>query len=113
MLWLTLCVLISYPEHFSWLQVRRLIIGVIFVMQVNCKCYLLCLLFVGLNHVCDDNEHKCLDAGNCITNRWVCDGDRDCKDGSDELDCRKLPLRTLIFLHVFSLPTSTTEFYEL
>lgn len=60
-------------------------------------------LFVGLNHVCDANEHKCLDAGNCITDRWVCDGDRDCKDGSDELNCRKSPLKTLIFFYAFSL----------
>jgi len=55
-----------------------------------------CLLFPGMNHTCDANEHKCHDAGNCITKRWVCDGDRDCKDGSDELDCRKLLLTYII-----------------
>jgi len=50
-----------------------------------------CSFFAGLNHTCAANEHKCHAAGNCITNRWICDGDRDCKDGSDELDCRKSP----------------------
>jgi len=55
------------------------------------------VLSIGLNHTCEANEHKCHDAGNCITRRWVCDGDHDCKDGSDELDCRKSTLSCSIY----------------
>lgn len=30
-------------------------------------------------------------SGECVHLGWRCDGDRDCKDKSDEADCRKLP----------------------
>jgi len=70
------------------------------------------VLFPGLNHTCDANEHKCRGAGNCITKRWVCDGDRDCKDGSDELNCRKSPLKDItVCHHLSSLTLSAVEFY--
>ena len=59
-------------------------------------------MFVGLNHTCDAKEHKCHDTGNCITKRWLCDGDRDCKDGSDELNCRKSPFTITNYILRFS-----------
>lgn len=31
-------------------------------------------------------------SGECVHLGWRCDGDRDCKDKSDEADCRKPPL---------------------
>lgn len=33
--------------------------------------------------VCAPNYFKCKD-GQCINKNWVCDGMRDCADGSDE-----------------------------
>lgn len=37
------------------------------------------------NATCSPLEHQCIDPDLCISNIFVCDGDRDCYDGSDEL----------------------------
>lgn len=37
---------------------------------------------------CSDKEFRCTD-GSCIAEHWYCDGDTDCKDGSDEENCRE------------------------
>ena len=38
--------------------------------------------------VCQDDEFKCPDVEvGCIKQEWVCDGDNDCGDGSDEVNC--------------------------
>jgi len=37
---------------------------------------------------CRSDEFMCSHPRRCITQRWVCDLDRDCEDGSDEHDCR-------------------------
>ena len=33
---------------------------------------------------CSDNEFRCLNKFYCIHKTWLCDGDTDCPDGSDE-----------------------------
>ena len=35
---------------------------------------------------CKDDEFTCFD-GRCISGQFHCDGDKECSDGSDELDC--------------------------
>lgn len=41
--------------------------------------------------VCDlAREHRCAD-GRCVSREWLCDGDHDCLDKSDELNCCESP----------------------
>ncbi|KAK7022757.1 hypothetical protein SK128_018106 [Halocaridina rubra] len=39
------------------------------------------------NRFCPDGKIKCLSSRECILPHWVCDGDKDCSDNSDELNC--------------------------
>jgi deleted-in-malignant-brain-tumors protein 1 len=41
--------------------------------------------------VCVENQFACHDGTRCIADTWVCDGDRDCDDGSDETNCGTNP----------------------
>jgi hypothetical protein len=36
--------------------------------------------------LCEPNEFKC-DNDRCVQKQWLCDGDDDCGDGSDERNC--------------------------
>ena len=36
---------------------------------------------------CHGDEFHCREDGTCLPDRWLCDGDKDCEDGSDETNC--------------------------
>lgn len=58
------------------------------VWKINAYC--LCvssafvLLFLAVTPSCASTEFKCVTSGECIPVAFVCDGDEDCADGSDE-----------------------------
>ena len=37
---------------------------------------------------CEEGQFHCLDGSGCVEPAWLCDGDGDCTDGSDERDCQ-------------------------
>ncbi|XP_040013370.1 low-density lipoprotein receptor-related protein 2-like isoform X2 [Xiphias gladius] len=58
---------------------------------------LVCLIFLASPRIsggqllgCRQGQWQC-DDGNCIPDVWRCDGDGDCLDGSDEMDCTAPP----------------------
>jgi len=48
----------------------------------NCK-----LFSLWLSVACDESEFECHTSGLCIPEDYVCDGDDDCEDKSDEINC--------------------------
>lgn len=39
---------------------------------------------------CSNTEYMCHEDKKCIPNDWVCDGERDCYDASDERTCKTI-----------------------
>ena len=53
-----------------------------------CSCEIYSVSVMVVTVACTDDEFTC-DNGLCIPARWICDGDNDCGDFSDEQNCSK------------------------
>ena len=84
----------TFPTHFSITRYNDL--------QSNISYEFFVHHFI-FQHSCLPPEFRCTVTRYCITNSWACDGDDDCGDGSDELNCTH-PIPT-----GNSTPTKTTE----
>lgn len=67
------------------------ILAVSFSLQVGVvffSCVVPCKSVLFISAACAALEFQCND-GSCIQSEWTCDTDRDCRDGSDEVNCRE------------------------
>ena len=45
-------------------------------------------LLIDFRTDCTEGQYQCAEPHNrCIREEWVCDGEQDCEDGGDELNC--------------------------
>jgi len=51
-----------------------------------------CLLWYTATRTCEPGWYQCANSGRCILAGWICDGDNDCGDYSDEQDCSQYSL---------------------
>jgi hypothetical protein len=65
-------------------------------------------ILISFTATCGPQQFKC-NIGQCIPEEWVCDGQSDCADGSDERKCGKLPSVMQVGLGEFMCTTSTKK----
>ena len=51
-------------------------------------------MYSTLFHTGLPGETRCGESGECVPTPWLCDGEADCNDGSDEMQCGGEPLPT-------------------
>lgn len=61
---------------------------------------------------CPNGQHTCPD-GECIMSEWLCDGEPDCSDDSDEANCRKWINANVSLFGISYIPDQVITMYIL
>lgn len=84
------CVHASLRQH-NWLLITSFQFGQFRFLVRICRVRRLLLLILFLipfgSPACRVYEFSCATAGQCVPQAWRCDGETDCRDGSDERQC--------------------------
>jgi len=56
-------------------------------------------MLITASQLCESDKFLCKSIQRCINDDWVCDGDNDCGDWSDEANCRKLSPPSFYVVH--------------
>ena len=69
-------------------QIGTLTIGMGCYSKVACFFFLLSLQKGCETHSCPEDQYQCFNLL-CISRKWLCDGQEDCKMGEDEKNCQE------------------------
>jgi len=61
----------------------------VFAIVKSATNLLTCWLSTADECKCRDGEHRCIGSDKCVEARQFCDGQNDCPNNDDEVDCRK------------------------
>lgn len=99
------------------------LVGIFFCLSLFC--FFFSLIYVAFDalitdnntqiekHVCTPEEFTCKSSeGECIPMSWVCDGNSDCSNGSDETTCSECFsfVRSFFFMFMFMLEWQKKSF---
>jgi len=68
------------------------------LLRVRQAVHVCVYMYVGSSGVCTPRSQFQCDTGHCVSITFVCDGDYDCSDASDEHQCRTGPYLTRLCL---------------
>ena len=83
-------------HHLEFLSLKRRLHRLVWVctcqnatlFKITCRgSYVFYIMNFISGRTCNQGEFKCLSSGHCIHKNWVCDGEYDCEDSSDESNC--------------------------
>ena len=81
--------IISSPQDFKFTRFNCIWLGAQRFKNTISSLKLILAMYYISAYTCKPGQFMCRESKICINERWVCDGNNDCDDNSDEKDCGK------------------------